>query len=196
MRVSASRFAALAPLAAAMALAVLALTLLGAAPANAKKAKGTCANAQTEPQALSYDRATDAIRCLLNKKRASHGIGPLAANGNLGDAAQKHTEFMVEHGCFDHACPGEADMVGRIKGSGYLNGASSWSVGENIAWGDENLGTPASIVSAWMNSPGHRVNILNKSFDDIGIGFVTGSPDGAHDSDAAIYTTDFGFSHG
>lgn len=182
--------------AAAISLLALALALLGAAPADARKGKDTCANAQTEPAELNYDQATDAIRCLLNKKRASHGMGPVAVNGKLDAAAQKHTDFMVRHGCFAHQCSGEADMVGRIKGTGYLGGAMSWMIGENLAWGEGSIGTPAAMVEAWMNSPSHRANILNGDFEDVGIGFVTGTPTSAHEANAAIYTTDFGFNHG
>ncbi len=155
----------------ATALAVLALVLTTAAPADAKNKQkgGACAYSQAEPAELSYDQASESIRCLINKRRAKAGMGGLAANGKLNDAAQKHTDFMVDHGCFAHDCSGEATMVLRIKSTGYLDGAMAWSVGENIAWGEEHLGSPASVVDAWMNSPGHRANILNKNFDDIGI---------------------------
>jgi uncharacterized protein YkwD len=103
---------------------------------------------------------------------------------------------MAGHACFDHLCSGEADLVARIKATAYLNGATSWTVGENIAWGEQALGTPANIVAAWMHSPGHRANILNADFDDIGIGFVSGAPFSAHEANAGIYTTDFGSRHG
>ena len=179
-----------------LALAILAVALLGAAPADARKQKGSCANAQAEPETISSEQAGEAIRCLINKKRASKGMGGLSSDGNLTDAAQRHTNHMVDHGCFAHECSGEAGMVSRIKSSGYLNGASSWLVGENIAWGESNLGTPAAIVVAWMNSPSHRANILNKSFDDIGVGVIEGTPSNPGHSNAAVYTTDFGFSRG
>jgi len=190
----------LAPLAAAFtALLMLAVALFVAAPVDAKKpkkAKGSCAYSQAEPAELNYYEASEAIRCLINKRRAKAGAGALAANGKLNEAAQKHNDFMVSHGCFAHDCPGEATMTTRIKSTGYLDGAMSWSVGENIASGEQNLGSPASIVDAWMNSSGHRANILNKSFDDIGIGVTSGSPENEGEDDAAVYTTDFGFSNG
>lgn len=186
------------PLAAALALAILAIAMLGASPAEAKKHKGksSCENAQAEPASLTQPQAADAIRCLINKRRAQAGIGRLATNGKLNDAAQKHNDFMVDHGCFSHECSGEASMVTRIKSTGYLDGAMAWSIGENIAWGEQNLGSPAAIVQAWMNSAGHRANILNKSFDDIGIGVTNGTPENAGHDNAAVYTIDFGFSNG
>jgi uncharacterized protein YkwD len=153
-----------------------------------------CPNAHTEPQDLTADAATEAIRCLLEKRRGARADS-LAANGKLDNAAQRHTEHMLDHGCFSHECPGEPGMVPRVKATGYLNGARAWSVGENLAWGEEHLGTPAAIVEAWMNSPGHRANILNRSFEDLGIGFMHGTPKDPR-ADGATYTTDFGFNHG
>jgi len=184
--------------AAAAAIVLLAAALLSAAPADAKKkgSKGACAYSQSDPADLSYDQATEAIRCLINKRRAKAGMGGLAADSKLSEAAQKHNDFMVDRGCFSHECSGEAAMTTRIKSTGYLDGAMSWSVGENIAWGEETLGSPANIVNAWMSSPGHRANILNKSFDDVGIGVTNGTPEDAGHDNAAVYTTDFGFSNG
>ena len=52
----------------------------------------------------------------------------------------------------------------------------SWTFGENIAYGGGRYGTPKSITKAWMNSPGHRANILNPTFKDVGVGFEPGSP--------------------
>jgi uncharacterized protein YkwD len=155
---------------------------------------GVCPNAHTEPQDLSADAARHAIRCLLDKRRGGRA-GGLGANGKLDNAAQRHTDHMIDRGCFAHECPGEPGMVPRVKATGYLDGVQAWSVGENIAWGEGNLGSPAAIVQAWMDSPGHRANILNRSFEDLGIGFVHGTPDEPH-AGGATYTTDFGFNHG
>ena len=52
-------------------------------------------------------------------------------------------------------------------------------------------GSPESIVKAWMNSPGHRANILNRDFRELGIGFSVGSPGGDNEP-GGIYTADFG----
>ena len=80
-------------------------------------------------------------------------------------------------------------MMDRIKASGWVpNG--SWSAGENIAWGSGSLGTPASIVDGWMHSAGHRANILNGAFTQIGIGVAGGAPQAGID-DGGTYATDF-----
>jgi hypothetical protein len=84
-------------------------------------------------------------------------MGDLAGNGKLGEAAaQDHTNHMVEKGCFSHECPGEGGMSSRVKRTGYLNGAQAWGLGENIAAGEGERGSPAEMVAAWMNSPPHR----------------------------------------
>ncbi|MBK5117578.1 MAG: hypothetical protein JJE23_11745, partial [Thermoleophilia bacterium] len=67
----------------------------------------------------------------------------------------------------------------------------SWGLGENIAYGFGSQSSPKLIVKAWMKSSGHRANILNRSFEHIGIGIKPGVPtSGSH---GATYTTTFGY---
>jgi hypothetical protein len=68
--------------------------------------------------------------------------------------------------------------------------AGSWTAGENIAWGTGDLATPASIVDGWMHSAGHRANILDPDFGQVGIGIAAGAPQGRYD-DAGTYVNDF-----
>lgn len=174
------------------ALAVLLLVaaiLLG--PATASSEAATCRSGDKPGYKLSAERARRATLCLLNKERRSRGMGQLRSDSRQQEAAGEHTRHMVRTRCFDHACGGERDLVGRIIAAGYLPCICTWGVGENIAWGGGRLSSPRKIVAAWMNSPPHRANILNRSFDEIGIGVAHGSPTGA--KDAATYTADFGF---
>lgn len=108
----------------------------------------------------------------------------------LNAAARRHTRDMTTHRCFDHVCAGEPGMTNRLHD--YLAGASAWGYGENIAWGEERIGTPKAIVRAWMHSPGHRENILNPDFRQIGVGVVWGSPVPLRTT-SGTYTTDFGY---
>jgi uncharacterized protein YkwD len=95
-------------------------------------------------------------------------------------------------GCFSHQCPGEPALDVRLERVDYLSGGlSAWGFGENVAWGTAELATPEAIVGAWMNSPGHRANILSRDWREIGIGFSPGSPSSGN-AFAGIYTTDFG----
>jgi uncharacterized protein YkwD len=81
-------------------------------------------------------------------------------------------------------------MAARILRTGYARN-QGWSLGENIAWGTGDLGTAGSIQRAWMESPGHRANILRPQFREIGIGIAVGAPVPGGD-EGATYTTDFG----
>jgi uncharacterized protein YkwD len=81
-------------------------------------------------------------------------------------------------------------MVQRIHAARYTSPRSGWALGENLAWGTGSLATPRSIMKAWMDSPGHRANVVKRAYREIGIGVVTGVPS---DRDSgATYTTDFG----
>ena len=80
---------------------------------------------------------------------------------------------------FSHTSPGGATFVDRIRGTGYLAGARSWAIGENIAYGSGSRSSPRSIGRAWMNSPGHRANILSSNYREIGIGLAIGTPVGS-----------------
>ncbi|MFJ7022242.1 sigma-70 family RNA polymerase sigma factor [Streptomyces sp. NPDC101117] len=124
--------------------------------------------AAAAPQAQEAPSGTVAqVVALVNKERATAGCGPLAEDSLLDKSAQRHSEDMAARGFFDHTNPDGADPGQRITAAGYR-----WSTyGENIAMGQQ---TPEAVMKSWMNSPGHRANILNCSFKDIGIGVHEG----------------------
>ena len=169
--------------------AAIACAAAMSAPATASAA---CANSNARPQTISTRQASTAVVCLLNEVRVSHGIGRVASSKDLAGAAQAHTRYMVAQRCFDHVCPGEPDIFKRLRTTGYFSGAHIWTYGKNIAWGESSGGTPRALVKAWMASPGHRANILNSSFDHIGIGTVWGNPSRNSNFPAVTVTTDFG----
>lgn len=178
----------------AAALAFLAaLLVLAASPATPGASASACKRwGDSQPTELRTGQARDAILCLVNKQRDQAGLGDLDRDKRLQKAAQRHNDQMDGTGCFDHACGGEADLDSRLRGVGYLvGGLTQWAYGENIAWGSRELGTPEAIVKAWMHSPPHRANILNRHFKEIGVGFSTGTPNGGREP-GGIYTTDFG----
>lgn len=108
------------------------------------------------------------VVALVNKERSAAGCGPLAEDALLNKAAQGHSDDMAARGFFDHTNPDGEDPGQRITAAGYR-----WSTyGENIAQGQQ---TPEAVMESWMNSPGHRANILNCSFKDIGVGIHNGS---------------------
>ncbi|HEX8075124.1 MAG TPA: CAP domain-containing protein [Thermoleophilaceae bacterium] len=169
-------------------LAALAAALMLAVPsttASAQAGQRHCANATANPTSVSIRQAQRATLCLLNKKRRAHGLRKLHENGRLDLASVRHAQDMVRRDYFEHG-----NFIGRIRSTSYLSGARSWTVGENIAWGSGELATPVAIVKAWMHSPGHRRNILDGQFREIGIGIARGTPSGG--DDGATYATDFG----
>jgi uncharacterized protein YkwD len=130
-----------------------------------------------------------ATLCELNVQRVRRGLRPLRLNRHLSDAARAHSAAMARRHFFSHNSLNGASFVDRIRRTGYLRRARTWTVGENIAYGSGRLSTPRSIGRAWMNSAGHRANILSRSFRAIGIGIAAGTPNGGG---GATYTTDFG----
>lgn len=187
--VSIPRFRPLLILAAVLA-AAMAFTL-AAAPAGAAPSK--CRGAKMKPAKLTKLKAQKSVLCLINKKRRSRGMRPLSRNGKQMNAARKHNRLMVRKDCFAHQCPGERDLTGRMVNSDYLPCNCYWGVGENLAWGKRHEGTPQKVFKAWMHSYDHRVNILERSYEHIGIGIAWGTPTGDGKHDAVTYTTDFGY---
>ena len=177
----------------AFALAACAVVVLPGATAEAAKRKrgGECANTNTLPAPGNLAEIRAAVLCLHNSERAAHGLPPLRENPKLRRAAQGHSDDMVASGYFAHESLSGADMADRILRTGYARN-QGWSLGENIAWGTGSLGTAAEIQRAWMESPGHRANILRRQFREIGIGVAVGAPVDAGGIDGATYTADFG----
>jgi uncharacterized protein YkwD len=165
--------------------------LLGAYFAGSAQARA-CPGADTLPTIGTTKVTARATVCLINKKRHRHHIRRLHVNTPLHHAARRHSSYMDKQSCFSHQCSGEPDLLQRLRKTDYLTpGLSRWAYGEDIAWGARTLGTPSEIVKAWMHSPEHRANILSRSFRDIGVGVVWGTPLSPVGI-GGIYTADFG----
>ncbi|MFE6068934.1 CAP domain-containing protein [Streptomyces sp. NPDC056525] len=103
------------------------------------------------------------VIALANTEREKAGCGPLHSESHLRSAAQGHADDMAARDYYEHDNPEGGDAGDRMTGAGY-----TWSTwGENIHRGPK---TPARAMEDWMDSPGHRANILNCSFKDIGVG--------------------------
>ena len=169
---------------------VLATAALGfAAPAGA--AASACSGADVRPDAAGAARLSDATLCLLNSERARKRLAPLKASPKLGAAAERHARDMVARQYFAHRNPEGQHSSDRIRATGYLASATAWVVGENLAWGTHDRATPWAIVAAWMASPGHRANILDRRYREIGLGLSPGNP-ARGDGAGATYATTFG----
>jgi uncharacterized protein YkwD len=157
-----------------------------------QKARATreCANADLMPAPGNEGQVRAAILCLHNQIRAGRGLPLLRENAKLRRAAAGHSADMVTRSFFDHTTPGGSTFVQRIFAARYASRRVAWSLGENLAWGTGTLATPREIMKAWMNSPGHRANVVKRSYREIGIGVVIGTPSAGNDG--ATYTADFG----
>jgi uncharacterized protein YkwD len=171
--------------------ALAALAVVGALAVAPASASAGCEHARTHPSQLSRAEVKQATLCLLNHQRKLHGRRALDPNRKLARAARKHARDMVERKYFSHTSLGGASFVDRIMRQDYVDPGQGWTLGENLAWGSYELATPKSIVRSWMHSPGHRANILNGDFHEIGVGVVRGAPEPGVES-AATYATSFG----
>jgi uncharacterized protein YkwD len=178
---------------AALALPALAPARSGSKHAAARKAADVeCTNVDLAPTADNLDEVRAAVLCLHNRDRAAAGLPALRENAKLRKAAVGHSDDMVARRYFSHDEPDGDGMSDRMRRVGYIRPGDGYSVGENIAWGTANLATAAEIHEAWMNSAGHRANILRRSFKEIGIGIVLGNPSVSPADAGATYTADFG----
>jgi uncharacterized protein YkwD len=124
---------------------------------------------------------TTQVVTLTNAERAKAGCGPLTVDATLTAVAQAHSQDMATHDYFDHNGQDGRTPFDRMTAAGYRYSTAA----ENIAAGQR---TPQDVMTAWMNSPGHRANILNCSLKEIGVGYATGSS-----SQYGVYwTQDFG----
>jgi|RhiMetdeSRZDD1v2_1073273.scaffolds.fasta_scaffold1598157_1 uncharacterized protein YkwD len=171
--------------------ALATLAVVGALVVAPASASAGCKHARTHPSQLSRVEVKRTTLCLLNHQRKLHGRRALDPNRKLARAARKHARDMVERKYFSHTSLGGASFVDRIMRQDYVDPGQGWTLGENLAWGSYELATPRSIVRSWMHSPGHRANILNGDFHEIGVGVVRGAPEPGVES-AATYATSFG----
>jgi len=162
------RFAAIA---AAPLAAIAALLFAAPSPAASAPCAATSVAAGRAP-AATVGRA---VRCLVNAQRAAHGLTPLRPSRELRVAAEAHGADMVARRFFAHVSPLAGTITDRARRAGYLRN-DDYALGEDIAWGEADLSTPDAIVTAWMNSPGHRAVILDRDFRDAGVGIATGVP--------------------
>jgi uncharacterized protein YkwD len=131
---------------------------------------------QTAPSAFETD-----VLDLVNQERAAQNLLPLSWDNQLHEAARNHSEDMAANNYFSHTSLDGRAFVDRIEDAGYWWNAA----GENIAAG---YSTPQAVMNGWMNSAGHRQNILNSAYCDLGVGY-------AYDQSSAYdhyWTQDFG----
>ena len=141
----------------------------GTKPAGSSKAGASSASTSFAGQVIK----------LTNKERAKSGCKALRSNSLLKSAAQKHSADMAKKDYFSHTGKDGRSPFDRMTDAGYSFSAAA----ENIAAGQR---TPADVVEGWMNSAGHKKNILNCTYTEIGVGYAKGGSYGTY------WTQDFG----
>jgi uncharacterized protein YkwD len=171
---------------------VIAVALLAGGPQAAQAAP--CPGSGDVPSTRAQLReAASAIACLVNAERESRGLASLKRDADLARAARRHSADMVRRHYFDHVSPGGEDLADRLREVGYGGSGAGWRAGENIGWGTGTRGTPASLVDAWLDSPGHRRVMLHDDYREAGVGVAAGAPvDTAGGLAGATYTLDVG----
>ncbi|MFE6826218.1 CAP domain-containing protein [Streptomyces sp. NPDC057690] len=151
-----------------------------ATPSTTPKATTSASATPTSPstsKAAAPASGTSArIVQLVNAERSKVGCSPVALNAVLTKAAQAHSQDMAAQQNMSHTGSDGSDPGARITRAGYV-----WSTyGENVAYG---YTTPEQVMSGWMSSPGHKANILNCAFKEIGVGLA---------QPGSYWTQDFG----
>jgi uncharacterized protein YkwD len=148
---------------------------------------GTCGPAA---DTLGLDAATaqTTMLCLTNYARAQSGLQPLRLNATLDTAGQAKLAADLSCREFSHTpCGQPFDNVF----ADYVQGATSYQVGENIAWGTGSFGTPRNTMNGWLHSEGHRENILTAAYGELGIGYLAGQSFQGY-SGATLWSQEFG----
>jgi uncharacterized protein YkwD len=142
-------------------------------------AKGRKKTTSTTPVTGRMSALEHRVVVLTNAERAKHGCGALRGDSRLANAARAHSTDMAVHKYFDHNSQDGTTPWTRIKRAGYAQPGA-----ENIAMG---YPTAAAVMQGWMNSPGHRANILNCKLRALGVGVHSGGSGGPW------WTQDFGW---
>ncbi|MBE2977441.1 CAP domain-containing protein [Priestia megaterium] len=124
-------------------------------------------NTDKEEQTKDASQFEQKVVDLVNQERQKQGLKPLTLNKKLSDVARTKSKDMMDKGYFDHNSPTYGSPFDMMK----QFGIEYTTAGENIAKGQQS---PEDVMNAWMNSDGHRKNILNPDFTEIGVGYVKG----------------------
>lgn len=116
---------------------------------------------------LQNNSYIEQVLSLVNQERKKAGVNPLSLNVEICNVAQIKAEDMNKNNYFSHTSPNYGTPFQMLN----TYGINYNYAGENIAKGQK---TPEAVVSAWMNSEGHKANILNKNYTQLGVGYSNG----------------------
>jgi uncharacterized protein YkwD len=149
---------------------------------------GTCAGDTAVGASAAAEQQT--MICLVNYARAKRGVTTLTNSPQLAVAGQLKLAANVRCNTFSHTACGQAFPT-VFKQSGYLNGAHRFTVGENLAYGQGDLGSPRATMLAWLNSPPHRTNLFRATYRELGIAYLA-APSFLGYTQVGLWATEFG----
>ena len=136
--------------------------------------------AAARPQGTALTASERTLLAEVNAVRRSHHLRPLSVDPALVRVARSYSATMLRTNTFTHGAMGARLAASGARGPAY---------GENLAWGTGPYGAAKFIVRSWMNSPGHRANLLRPGWNRIGLGIATGRFQGY--PGASVVTADF-----
>jgi len=147
-------------------------------------ASGGCPGAAAQASSASPGKLRSALLCLVNRKRAAHGLGALTVDRRIQRAAGRHARDMARRGYFAHQRSGGPNLTTRLKRAGWRG--SAW--GETLAYGCGSTGTPRATLRNWMHSPPHKDIVLSGKYRLAGFGVTQSAPCG----EGAMWVMDVG----
>jgi uncharacterized protein YkwD len=151
------------------------------------------AQAETDPASNAPAGYENVLLREINQVRAQHGLPAFRSSHPLREAADFHSRTMAARGFFAHESADGSVFWKRLERFYPSRGFRYWSVGENLAYGSPNISAEGA-VRAWMDSPGHRANLLSQAWHEVGLSAVhEDSAPGVYDErPVTIVTADFG----
>lgn len=147
-----------------------------AVAAQGDAAASGCPDAGATPDQVSVGEYAGSLLCVVNETRRDWGRPPLSPQRNLERAAGWQADDMAERDYFGHTSSDGDTLADRLEQANFIPSSDRWDAGENLAAGHGEAGTPAAIVSGWMQSRAHRVNLLDPGFTMVGIAASRGWP--------------------
>jgi uncharacterized protein YkwD len=153
-----------------------------------------CPNANARPDDVSVNEYAASLLCVVNETRREWGRPELDSQRNLARAAGWQADDMAAHDYFSHTSPDGDTLADRLDRAHFIPRSDRWRAGENLAAGRADSGSPVAIVSGWMNSREHRVNLLDPGFTMVGVAASRGWPgSGYSDDDSLTIAMDLGW---
>jgi uncharacterized protein YkwD len=146
-----------------------------------------CPGQVDETLSVAAQEAT--MECMIDFAREKVGLPGLAGASSLESSSAAKAADIIGCGEFSHTACGR-EFTYWFEQEGYGTPGGCWGAGENIAWGTGELSTVRSILTAWVNSPEHLENMLEGSYEEVGVGMEVGQLNGY--SGAHVWVTHFG----